>query len=215
MPARNQYSGVETVTEPEATMQETTKTEVRRLFRLFSRMAGTTFDVGLLVVGSALVALAAVVLLDGFEFFDVGLTNSIGETLGSGLVIVVFGAFALGVAVEGPIRASAARAARSDVEVVVVRVLSLLMVGGVLLLIGRIASPFLDDLPHTLGLAVDVLIAAGAAGLTVTAILGAATLWGVRRLYADRPWLDQIELPVLYVLWVIGTVVVHALMFGA
>src|SRR3990172_9570581 len=110
-------------------IQEAAEPETRRLFRLFRRITGTTLDVGLLVVGTALVSLAIVVLLDGFDVLDVGLTRSTGEMLGSGLVIAVFGAFALGVAVEGPIRALRTRTG-SEMEMLLIRAGSLVLVGG-------------------------------------------------------------------------------------
>ena len=198
--------------DPQVTIQPTAEPEAKRLFRLFRRITGTTLDVGLLVVGTALVSLAIVVLLDGFEVLDIGLTRSTGEMLGSGLVIAVFGAFALGVAVEGPIRALRTRTG-SEIEMLLVRAGSLLVVGGVLLFIGKFIEKYIDELPSTFGIANDVLVATGVAGLTATLLLGATALWGVRRYYADRPWLDLIELPVLYTLWVIGTLFVFSIMF--
>ena len=132
--------------------------------------------------------------------------------LGSGLVIAVFGAFALGVAVEGPIRALRTRTG-TEIEMLLIRVGSLLLVGGILLFVGRFLEQYIEDLPSTFAIANDVLVATGVAGLTATLLLGATTLWGLRRIYADRPWLDLIELPVLYSLWVIGTLIVFNLMF--
>ena len=198
--------------DPQVTIQPTTEPDAKRLFRLFRRIAGTTLDVGLLVLGTALVSLAMVVLLDGFEVLDLGLTRSTGEMLGSGLVIAVFGAFALGVAVEGPIRALRTRTG-SEMEMLLIRAGSLLVVGGLLLFIGRFIEKYVEELPSTFGIANDVLVATGVAGITATLVLGATALWGLRRYYADRPWLDLIELPVLYTLWVIGTLIVFTIMF--
>lgn len=198
--------------DPHVMIEEAAEPEARRLFRLFRRITGTTFDVGLLVVGTALVSLAIVVLLDGFEIFEVGLTRSTGEMLGSGLVIAVFGAFALGVAVEGPIRALRTRTG-SEIEMLLIRAGSLLLVGSLLVLLGRFIEQYVEELPSTFGIATDLLVAAGVAGLTATLLLGATALWGLRRLYADRPWLDLLELPVLYSMWVIGTLIVFNLMF--
>jgi hypothetical protein len=200
------------VDEPQVMIQEPAEPEARRLFRLFRRIAGTTFDVGLLVVGTALVSLAIVVLLDGFEVIEVGLTKSTGEMLGSGLVIAVFGAFALGVAVEGPIRALRTRTG-TEIEMLLIRIGSLLLVGGLLLFIGRFIEQYIDELPSTFAIANDLLVATGVAGLTATLVLGAFLLWGVRRIYADRPWLDLVELPLLYSLWVVGTLIVFNMMF--
>lgn len=193
-------------------IQDPIEPEAKRLFRLFRRITGTTLDVGLLVVGTALVSLAIVVLLDGFDVLEVGLTQSTGEMLGSGLVIAVFGAFALGVAVEGPIRALRTRTG-TEIEMLLIRAGSILLVGGILLFAGRFIEKYVEDLPSTFGIANNVLVAVGVAGLTATLLLGAGALWGLRRFYADRPWLDLIELPVLYTLWVIGTLIVFSLMF--
>ncbi len=198
--------------EPQVMIQDPIEPEAKRLFRLFRRITGTTLDVGLLVVGTALVSLAIVVLLDGFDVLEVGLTQSTGEMLGSGLVIAVFGAFALGVAVEGPIRALRTRTG-TEIEMLLIRAGSILLVGGILLFAGRFIEKYVEDLPSTFGIANNVLVAVGVAGLTATLLLGAGALWGLRRFYADRPWLDLIELPVLYTLWVIGTLIVFSLMF--
>jgi hypothetical protein len=212
VPTAHQIAGSGDVNEPQVMIEEPAEPESRRLFRLFRRITGTTFDVGLLVLGTALVSLAIVVLLDGFEVLEVGLTKTTGEMLGSGLVIAVFGAFALGVAVEGPIRALRTRVG-TEIEMLLIRSGSLLLVGGLLLFIGRFIEQYLEELPATFGIANDVLIATGVAGLTATLVLGALSLWGVRRIYADRPWLDLIELPLLYSLWVVGTVIVFNIMF--
>jgi hypothetical protein len=96
-----------------------------------------------------------------------------------------------------------------------IRAGSLLLVGSLLVLLGRFIEQYVDELPSTFAIATDLLVAAGVAGLTATLLLGATALWGLRRLYADRPWLDLLELPVLYSMWVIGTLVVFNLMFVA
>ncbi|MDH3259844.1 MAG: hypothetical protein OEM81_00265 [Acidimicrobiia bacterium] len=212
MPTASDLQELGTVDDPQVTIKEEAEPDAKRLFRLFRRITGTTLDVGLLVVGTALVSLAIVVLLDGFEILEVGLTKSTGEMLGSGLVIAVFGAFALGVAVEGPIRALRTRTG-TEIEMLLIRAGSLLLVGGLLLFVGRFIEPYLEDLPSIFGIANDVLVATGVAGLTATLLLGATTLWGIRRLYLDKPWLDLIELPLLYSSWVIGTVIVFNVMF--
>lgn len=196
--------------EPQPLTGDAVESPARHWLRLFRRVAGTTFDVGLLVVGTGLVSLAIVVLLDGFDVVDVGLTASTGEMLGSGLVLAVFGAFALGVAVEGPIR-SLRRDSGTGAEIMVVRAVSLLVVGGLLLVVGTVVAPYVEELPRTFGIGVDILVVTGTAGLTFTLVAGAATQWGLRRLYADRPWLDLIELPVLYAVWVIGALIVLAI----
>ena len=183
----------------------------RRRLRLFWRVLGTTFDVGLMVVGSALIGLAAVVLLDGFDVIELGLTTSTGAMLGSSLVIAIFGAFAIGVAVEGPVR-QLRELSTDEIELAAARGISLLVAGLVLLALGRIGLGYVGDLPHVFDQALHVVVAAGIAGITWTLVVGLVALWGVRRMFADRPWLDQIELPMLYVVWAIGVSVVFGML---
>jgi hypothetical protein len=188
-------------------------TPLRRRLRLFWRVLGTTFDVGLMVLGSALVALAAVVLLDGFDVVNLGLTNSTGAMLGSGLVIAVFGAFAIGVAVEGPVR-QLREFSTQEIELAIARGAALIVSGVVLLIVGRIGQGHVADLPGVFERSLQVVVATGIAGFTWTLIVGLVALWGLRRMYADRPWLDQIELPLLYFVWAIGTAVVFGMVAG-
>jgi hypothetical protein len=183
---------------------------MRRRMRLFWRVLGTTFDVGLMVLGSALVAFAAVVLLDGFDVVNLGLTTSTGAMLGSGLVIAVFGAFAIGVAVEGPVR-HLREFSTSEMELAITRGISLLVTGVVFLTVGRIGLGHIGGLPTVFDQSLEVVVSTGIAGFTWTLVVGLVALWGVRRVFADRPWLDQIELPLLYLVWAIGTAIVFGM----
>ncbi len=183
---------------------------MRRRLRLFFRVLGTTFDVGLMVVGTALVAFAAVILLDGFEVVNRGLTTSTGAMLGSSLVIAVFGAFAIGVAVEGPVKEFRELSA-NEIELAVARGLALIVTGVVLLVIGRLALGYVSDLPVVFEQSLQVVVASGTSGFTWTLVVGLAALWGVRRVFADRVWLDQIELPLLYVVWAVGLAIVFGM----
>ncbi len=205
-------SAVVTVNEPQAVAAEGTVSPARHWLRLLRRVVATTFDVGLLVVGTALVSLAIVVLLDGFEVVDVGLTTSTGEMLGSGLVIAVFGAFAMGVAVEGPIR-KLRRYTGTELEMTFLRAASLLVVGGVLLFAGNALKRLVEELPHTFGIGAEILVVTGIAGLTFTFVVGVAAQWGLWRFFSQRPQLDLLELPVLYAIWLVGALLVFSIRF--
>ena len=163
---------------------------------------GTSFDVGLLVVGTGLVGLAIAVLLDGFDVVEIGLSDSTGSMLGSGLVIAVFGAFALGVAVEGPIGYSSRRRGTfNDIEVAIAGVVGALVAGLVLVLIANYARGFIDELPMAFDFGVTVIHSAGRAGMTAGLFLGVPALWGVRELWGHNAWIEEIELPIFYVIW--------------
>ena len=133
------------MTDSNSSTQPTARSKTQRLVGLGVHTLGTSFDVGLLVVGTALIGLAAAVLLDGFDVIEIGLTDSTGAMLGSGLVIAVFGAFALGVAVEGPIGYSTRRRGSfTDIEVAIAGALSALIAGLVLFLIAGFVRRFVD-----------------------------------------------------------------------
>ena len=175
---------------------------VRRLLGLGMHTLGTSFDVGLLVVGTGLVGLAIAVLLDGFGVLEIGLTDSTGSMLGSGLVIAVFGAFALGVAVEGPIGYSTRRRGTfNDIEVAVAGAVGALLAGLVLYFIGGYVERFIVDLPPPFEFGVTVIRSAGRAGMTAGLFLGVPALWGVRELWGHNAWIEEVELPIFYAIW--------------
>ena len=190
------------MTETNSQVQPSTTSQVRRLLGLGLHTLGTSFDVGLLVVGTGLVGLAIAVLLDGFEVVEIGLSDSTGSMLGSGLVIAVFGAFALGVAVEGPIGYSSRRRGTfNDIEVAIAGVVGALVAGLVLVLIANYARGFIDELPLAFDFAVTVIHSAGRAGMTAGLFLGVPALWGVRELWGHNAWIEEVELPIFYVIW--------------
>ena len=190
------------MTETNSQAPPSTASQARRLLGLGLHTLGTSFDVGLLVVGTGLVGLAIAVLLDGFDVVEIGLSDSTGSMLGSGLVIAVFGAFALGVAVEGPIGYSSRRRGTfNDIEVAIAGVVGALIAGLVLILIANYARGFIDELPMAFDFGVTVIHSAGRAGMTAGLFLGVPALWGVRELWGHNAWIEEIELPIFYVIW--------------
>ena len=160
---------------------------MRRLLSLGVHTLGTSFDVGLLVVGTGLVGLAIAVLLDGFGVVEIGLSDSTGSMLGSGLVIAVFGAFALGVAVEGPIGYSTRRRGTfSDIEVAIAGAVGALLAGLILFLVANYVRRFVEDLPMAFDFGVTIIRSAGRAGMTFGLFLGVPALWGVRELWGAQ-----------------------------
>ena len=190
------------MTETNSQAQPSTASQARRLLGLGLHTLGTSFDVGLLVVGTGLVGLAIAVLLDGFDVVEIGLSDSTGSMLGSGLVIAVFGAFALGVAVEGPIGYSSRRRGTfNDIEVAIAGVVGALVAGLVLVLIANYARGFIDELPMAFDFGVTVIHSAGRAGMTAGLFLGVPALWGVRELWGHNAWIEEVELPIFYAIW--------------
>ena len=80
-------SSSSTVTEP--SQRASSGRGLGQHFRVAMRSLGEMLDVGLLVLGTAIVALGITVLLDGFSVVDLGLTDSAGAMLGSGIILGV------------------------------------------------------------------------------------------------------------------------------
>lgn len=170
--------------------------------RLLVSTFRTMLAMGMLVAGSGLVGLAAAVFLDGFDLVEVGLGLSIGEVLGTFLVIGVVGAFAFGVATEGRYGAAHVTRAYPSLEVALGR-----LVGGILVafLVGWVATriePVVADQNLPIRAAHEMVRAVGSSGYLAT-LIGVPLVWGLRR-GLDRAGFDaEIELPVLYVLWAV------------
>lgn len=163
-------------------------------------------DIGLLVVGSALVGLATVVILEGFGVVRIGLTATLGAALGSGLVIAVFGAFGLGVAAEGPVGRGLRGEPATEFEAGSAAALATVLVGLLLLWAGTRLTSVTVDLPQPFDEARRVLNASGWAGL-ITAPLAGAAFWLGRKRFGETTWWIESETPLLYVVWAVLTMV--------
>lgn len=164
----------------------------------------TMLDLAMLVVGSALVGLGVAVLVDTLGVVDVGLGLGIAGGLGSALVLAVVGAFALGVASEGGYGAPAATAAFPSLEVAIGRILGGVVVSLLLVWGGGRLVPLVADLAQPLRAGVGVVESVGTAGLW-TAVVGVPMVWGLGRGLDRLGWWMPLELPGMYVLWVIIT----------
>lgn len=160
----------------------------------------TMLAIGMLVLGSGLVGLATAVLLDGFDLVDVGLGLSIGEVLGSFIVIGVVGAFAFGIATEGRYGAAATSRTYPTIEVGIGRLIAGLVVAWLISWGARQVAPIVIDQNLPIRAAGEMVRATGAAGV-LAAILGPVFVWVVKR-GLERVGFDfEIELPLLYIVW--------------
>lgn len=173
----------------------------REYFSLFGHAIANAADIAMLVIGTGLVSLAIAVLLDGFELASLALTDGTGAMLGSGLVIGVFGAFALGVAAEGPIGHRSYAWMYATSPVVALRLVAVFVVGVLTFALGAILPRFLDELPEVFGWVVDIVRAAGLAGMTAVPLIGVPVSAGLRYFYGSEAWVEELELPLLYIVW--------------
>ncbi len=174
--------------------------------RYYLLLIGSTFrtmlSMGMLVVGTGLMGLAVAVFLDGFGIVDIGLGLSIGQVLGAFIVIGVSAAFAFGVATEGRYGTAALMSRYPSLEVAGGRVL-----GGVVVVLllgwiaGQVESVVADQtLPFRVGQ--ELIRATGASGL-LAVLIGVPGVWALRQ-GLRRAGIDaDVELPALYVVWVL------------
>ncbi len=164
-------------------------------------------DIALLVTGTALIALAAAVVIDGFDFATLNLTDGTGAMFGSAMVIGVFGAFALGVAAEGPIGHRSYDWRYSGGPVIMARMVAVLAISLLMFLLGGYLPDILDGLPFVFEFVIEIVRNVGLAGMTFVLLIGVPAAAGLRYFYGGEPWVEELELPLLYAVWVIATMV--------
>ncbi len=178
---------------------------IKRSFRwywlLALRSMGLAISVYLLTLGSALAGLAIAVLLDGFGIAHLTVEGSTGSMLGSGLVIGVVGALALGLASEmnsnrPPLRQDLARAGGVATGVAIA------IVGAISVVFSPWVEGRVTGFPAIFGNAASFIDTVGRAGLVV-AVLGGLATGALRYLPQSAPYADKGEVPVLYLLWVL------------
>lgn len=179
--------------------------------RYYARLAAgsfrTTLDIGMLVIGSGIIGLAAALLLDFLDFVDLNLELSTGGFLASLLVIAVLGAFALGVASEGRYGATEVVAGYPHGEVMIGRAIGAGTMGALFLIGSVLLEPLVADLPVTFAAAVEVLRAAGISGVTVVPVVAIPVAWWLRHGLERIGFGEQLELPAIYAIWVVATLV--------
>lgn len=186
---------------------EAAPSNLRHYVSLGLGTAGTMLDVALVVLGSLLLGLAAAVILDGFELVDVGLDLSTGAMLGSGLVIAIVGGFALGVASEGPLGRGRRVRDHAELEIMVARMIASVLVGLLILFIrGYLVDP-VAELPVPFRVGVDAMRAVGIAGLLAVPIIGVPLAWWVRSGAFGASFAADGDVPVLYFVWAVATMV--------
>lgn len=162
-------------------------------------------DLAMMVVGAALVGLALAVVLAGFGVVDRRLDLSTGAMLGSGLVLAVVGAFGLGVASEGSMRAAYRLLFFDPIEALVARVVGIVAMAIVLLVVAGRVEPFVADLTVPILEGVEV-IRAGARAAFATAVIGVPFAWAVDWRGWSRRWPGIETLP-LYLVWTVATMI--------
>ena len=195
-------------------MTDTTTQQQRwSLLRRYAVLAygaiGTMADVGLMVLGSLLVGLALAVLIGGFGLAEVTVSDlSTGEMLISAIVLAVVGLFCLGVASEGPLGRGRRLVGFRVWEVGIGRTLAVFGAGFVAILLYGFIGRLLTDVPDPIWKGTEGFRAVGISGMTAMPLLGVPLSLLVRSAPDRYAWVRQADIPVMFVVWAVATMII-------
>lgn len=186
-----------------------------RVFEVVKRYAilayggfGTMLAMGLMVLGSLLVGLAVAVFLAGFDLIDQFVEGLSTEgLLASSLVILVAGLLFLGVATESPLGRGRRLVGFDLWEVGIARILAVAVVGLLMLFLHGFIERLLEDLPEPFFLAADGLEAVARGGLITMPIVGVPLSLLARHAAGRQQTFPDLELPVLFAVWVVTAMI--------
>lgn len=181
---------------------------VRRYAVLAYGAAGTMLDVGLMVLGSLLVGLSASLVLAGFGIANVELELETGPLMVSALVLGVSGAFCLGLASEGPLGRGRRLTGFKLWEVGIGRTLAVFLVGVTALFVYRLTVGALEGLPVPLLQGAEAIRAVGVAGMIAMPLVGVPLSLLLRVAPIESEWVHRADLPALFVVWVVATMII-------
>lgn len=183
--------------------------------RYYVRLAAGTFrtmlDIGMLALGTGMIGLAVAVVLDALDLAPIGLPLSTTSLLGSALVIGVIGAFALGIASEGGYGAAESVGRYPSLEVAIGRLVGALVVGLLLIFVASRTTEFVSGFSLPLRAAHEMLHAVGSAGSIIVPFIGVPVTFGLRRALEGTGVGEQLELPLLYLVWVVATLLLYTM----
>lgn len=168
---------------------------------------GNMFDVGLVVLGTLFFGLGVTVLLAGFDVVGAITDMSTPAMLGSSIILIVVGMFALGVASEGPLGRGRRLIGFNIWEIGIARAISAFFVGLVMLMIHRLTAGIVDDLPVVFLRGADGLRAVSVAGMLAVPLVGVPLSLLVRNLDDGYDWLKRYEVHSVFVVWLIATLI--------
>ena len=168
---------------------------------------GNMFDVGLVVLGTLFVGLGASVLLGGFDVVGSVGDMSTPAMLGSSIILIVVGMFALGVASEGPLGRGRRLVGFNIWEIGIGRAISAFFVGLVMLMIHQLTAGIVDDLPLVFLRGADGLHAVAVAGMVAVPLVGVPLSLLIRSLDDGYDWLKRYEVHSVFVVWLIATLI--------
>jgi hypothetical protein len=126
-------------------------------------------------------------------------------------VIGVIGAFALGIASEGGYGAAESVDRYPSLEVAIARLMGSLVIGLILLYVATRTESFAAEFSLPLRAAHEMLRAVGSAGSLAVPFLGVPIAYLLRRAEARAGIGMQLELPMLYLVWTVATLILYTM----
>jgi hypothetical protein len=191
-------------------MAETTSsyiTATQSGWRYYLRLAANSFatmlDLGLYALGAALAGSGLALLLASFGVVQRDSGLSTGSSLVTSMVLAVVGAFLMGIASEGPARRDNLVIVNSELDRALSRAVASAVVGIALIFLAGVLRPRVADFTEPLQRGVELMRAAGIAGLWPVPLIGVPLAWGLRHpSLLGRDGLE-LELPVMFTVWVV------------
>lgn len=168
---------------------------------------GTMFDVGLMVLGTLLIGLAGTVLLVGLDLVSRELDLSTGAMLISSMVLAVVGLFCLGIASEGPLGRGRRLVGFKLWEVGLGRAVAVFLTGLTVIFAYRLVADLLVEVPEPISIGAEGLRTVGLVGMTVMPLVGVPLSIVARWLSSEQRWAGLLELPVMFVVWVVSVMI--------
>lgn len=165
---------------------------------------GTMFDIGLMVLGSLLIGLSLTVLLVGLDLVSREQELTTGAMLISSMVLAVVGLFCLGIASEGPLGRGRRLVGFRLWEVGLGRAIAVFCTGLIAVFVYRFAVGLVGDVPDPIVTGVEGLRVLGVTGMTIMPLLGVPLSLLARWRSTEQQWLALLEVPVMFVVWVIA-----------
>ena len=174
--------------------------------------AVTVLGIGLLVVGTGLVGAGLAILASGFGLVDVGLTSDLGTALAVGLVVSLIGAFATGLAVEGPVGYKVRRFEARPWEVAVTTAPGFFIAAWAAARLASLADRLLERFPDAFDVVGIQLRAVGETALGWPLVVAVVLLFAVHQFAVARfPKLEYQAHGVIYVVWLLAAISAYAL----
>jgi hypothetical protein len=174
--------------------------------RLFINSFATMLDLGLFSLGAALAGLGISLVLAGFDLVERDSGLSTGPGLVTAMVLAVAGTFLMGIASEGPARRDTMVGVNYEWQRALTRVVTSIMVGIILVVGSGYLEPIVAEFTAPLQRGVELMRAAGVAGLWPVPLFGVPLAWLIRHFLPAEG--IELELPVMLTVWVVALIVI-------